>query len=99
MIPTFLNHGHVAEWEVFFFVGPNPPHPSQLPTHTPSFHAPFHVVARILKMITSSAMETEVAAAFYNARDGLPFRVALEEMGHPQPPTPSKLTTKPPWVS
>ena len=33
-------------------------------------------------------METEVAATFYNAREGLPFRVALEEMGHPQPPTP-----------
>ena len=33
-------------------------------------------------------METEVAAAFYNARDGLPFRTTLEELGHPQPPTP-----------
>ena len=39
-------------------------------------------------MVTSSAMETEVSVAFYNAKDGLPFRTTLEELGHPQPPTP-----------
>ena len=33
-------------------------------------------------------METEVAATFYNAKEALPFRVTLLEMGHPQPPTP-----------
>ena len=46
------------------------------------------MVAKILKMITSSAMETEVAATFYNAKEALPFRVNLAEMGHLQPPTP-----------
>ena len=30
------------------------------------------------------AMETKVAATFYNAKEGLPLCVALEEMGHPQ---------------
>ena len=33
-------------------------------------------------------METEVAPTFYNAKEALPFRVTLKEMGHPQPPTP-----------
>ena len=33
-------------------------------------------------------METEVTATFYNAKEALPFRVTLAEMGHPQPPTP-----------
>ena len=42
-------------------------------------------------MITSSAMETEVAATFYNSKEALPFRVTLTEMGHPQPPTPTKV--------
>ena len=42
-------------------------------------------------MITSSAMETEVAATFYNAKEALPFRVTLAEMGHPQPPTPMEV--------
>ena len=32
-------------------------------------------------------METEVAATFYNAKEALPFRVTLVEMGNPQPPT------------
>ena len=46
------------------------------------------MLAKILKMITSSAIETEVAATFYNSKEALPFRVTLTEMGHPQPPTP-----------
>ena len=49
------------------------------------------MVAKILNMITSSAMETEVAATFYNAKEAIPFRVTLAEMGHPQPPTPMKV--------
>ena len=71
-----------------FYLSDKPPHPDHIPHLNHPFNAPFHVVAKILKMITSSAMETEVAAAFYNARDGLPFRTTLEELGHPQPPTP-----------
>ena len=42
-------------------------------------------------MITSSSMETEVADTFYNAKEALPFRVNLTEMGHPQPPTPMEV--------
>ena len=42
-------------------------------------------------MITSSAMETDVAATFYNAKEALPFRVTPAEMGHPQPPTPMEV--------
>ena len=42
-------------------------------------------------MTTSSAMETEVAATFYNAKEALTFRVTLAEMGHPQPPTPMEV--------
>ena len=49
------------------------------------------MVAKIIKMITSSAMETEVAATFYNAKEALPLRVTLAEMGHPQPPTPMEV--------
>ena len=49
------------------------------------------MVAKILKMITSSAMETEVAATFYNAKEALTFKVTLAEMVHPQPPTPMEV--------
>ena len=36
-------------------------------------------------------METEVSATIYNAKEALPFRVTLVEMGHPQPPTPMEV--------
>ena len=65
-----------------------PPPDNQPPDISHPFNAPIHVVAKILKMITSSAMETEVAATFYNWKEALPFRVTLEELNYPQPPTP-----------
>ena len=38
----------------------------------------------------ASASEAEVAALFMNAREAIPFRQGLIEMGHPQPATPMK---------
>ena len=74
-----------------FYLSSKLPKHNQAPDCNHPFNAPFHVVAKILKMITSSAMETEVAATFYNAKDALPFRVTLTEIGHPQPPTPMEV--------
>ena len=36
----------------------------------------------------SSAAEAEIGALYINAREAIPQRQLLEEMGHPQPPTP-----------
>ena len=36
-------------------------------------------------------METELDATFYNAKEALPLRVTLTEMGHPQLPTPMEV--------
>jgi hypothetical protein len=36
----------------------------------------------------ASASETELAALFYGCKEAIPLRNTLEEMGHPQPPTP-----------
>jgi hypothetical protein len=47
-----------------------------------------HQLAAVIKNVMSSAAEAEVGTAYINAREALPMRVALEEMGHPQPPTP-----------
>ena len=44
------------------------PKHSQAPDCNYPFSATFHVVAKILKMITRSAMETEVADTFYNSK-------------------------------
>ena len=70
-----------------FYLSDSPPD-GQPPNVSHSFNASFHVVEKILKLITSSSMETEVATTFYNCKEDLLFRVTLEEMDHLQPPTP-----------
>ena len=88
MVRISRNPRHAAELADFFYLSNKTTPSDQPPQPVHFFNSPVHVVAKILKMITSSAMETEVAATFYNARDALPFRHTLLEMGHPQPPTP-----------
>ena len=45
-------------------------------------------LSKVIKYVMSSAGEAEVASSYLNCKAALPLRVALEEMGHPQPPTP-----------
>eukprot|EP00956_Cyclotella_meneghiniana_P000475 scaffold553_cov70-Cyclotella_meneghiniana.AAC.1 len=44
--------------------------------------------ASIIKAVMSSASEAKLGALYMNARKGVEIRNMLEEMGHPQPPTP-----------
>ena len=52
------------------------------------FNGPILVLAKIIKHVMSSAAEAEVGAMFLNAREAIPIRKCLENMDHPQPPTP-----------
>lgn len=54
----------------------------------PPLNAPVLVSANIIKETVASAAEAELAALFHNGQDALPLLHALEEIGHPQPPTP-----------
>jgi hypothetical protein len=45
-------------------------------------------VAQIIKAVMSSAAEAELGALYINAREAVHIRTILEELGHPQPPTP-----------
>ena len=45
-------------------------------------------IAQIIKNVMSSAAEAELGGLFINAREAIPARIVLEEMGHKQPPTP-----------
>jgi hypothetical protein len=47
-----------------------------------------HVISTILKFVAASAAEAELGALFVNAKEGRVIRLILEELGHPQPPTP-----------
>ena len=53
----------------------------------PPNNGPIHTVCTIIKHVMSSAAEAEMGALHHNAVEACGFRTALEEMGHPQPPT------------
>ncbi len=44
-------------------------------------------IAQIIKSVMSSAAEAELGALYINAREAIPLRHLLEELGHTQPPT------------
>ena len=46
------------------------------------------VFCGILKIGVASAVKAELGALFLNCKQGQVLRLTLEEMGHPQPPTP-----------
>jgi hypothetical protein len=67
---------------------PNPASPPKPGDPLPDNNGPIHVHCSIMPMVVSSAAEAEVGGCYYNAKDATVIRTALEEMGHPQPPTP-----------
>lgn len=70
----------------YYFLSSNPdtlPDPTAAPSN-----GAITVYCQILKTVVSSAAEAELGALFLNSQNACPLRVALEEMGHPQPATP-----------
>jgi hypothetical protein len=47
-----------------------------------------HVTCTMLKLVAASAAEVEFGAFFLNAQEAKVLCLVLEELGHPQPPTP-----------
>ena len=47
-----------------------------------------YTLSTILKFVVASAAEAELGALFHNAKEAKVLRLALQELGHPQPPTP-----------
>ena len=45
-------------------------------------------IAELIKAVMSSAAEAKLGVLYINAREAVPQRQHLKEMGHPQPPTP-----------
>ena len=54
-------------------------------TSTPMQNAPLHVLCNTIKNVVSSAAEAETGGIFLAAQKACPMRVALAELGHPQP--------------
>ena len=47
-----------------------------------------------IKHVVASSAEAETSDLFHNAQTALPIRYLLQQMGHPQPPTPFKTDNK-----
>jgi hypothetical protein len=74
-----------------FFLSSKPHDPSTAPSPTttpPPHNGAIHTVSSTMRNVMASATEAELSVIFQNARDGVPLRIALEEMGHPQAATP-----------
>jgi hypothetical protein len=74
-----------------FFLSSRPPDPTATPSPTatpPPYNGAIHTISSIMRNVMASATEAELGAVFQNARDCVPLRIALEEMGHPQAATP-----------
>ena len=48
----------------------------------------FFTLCTILRFVVASAAKAEHGALFLNCKEGIIFRLTLEELGHPQPRTP-----------
>ena len=57
-------------------------------TEVPPNNGAVHTVAKIIKAVMSSAAEAELGGLYFNAREAVPIRKTLEELGHKQPKTP-----------
>jgi hypothetical protein len=51
-------------------------------------NGPVNVMCHIMHEVLSSATEAELGALFHNCKEACPMCTTLEELGHPQPPTP-----------
>jgi len=67
----------------FFFLGSIPINSKPI-----KLNGAIHVLCTILKFVAASAAEAELGALFLNAKEAKVMRLTLEELGHPQPPTP-----------
>ncbi|KAL7434490.1 hypothetical protein ACHAXH_002331 [Discostella pseudostelligera] len=66
-----------------FFMGSLPINGSPI-----QLNGPILIAASICKFVVALAAKAELDALFYNCQDGTVLRLALEELGHVQPPTP-----------
>ena len=75
----------------YYFLRDKPKDPTVAPSpdsEPPPENGALHVLSNIMKVVVSSATEAEMGGVFFNAKEGTTIRVTLDEMGHPQGPTP-----------
>jgi hypothetical protein len=66
------------------YFGNRPDNPKQI------INGAVYALAKLIKTVMSSATKAEVAGLFMNAKELLPIRTTLDELGHSQPATPMR---------
>ena len=72
----------------FYYLSSKPNLPIKANDPPPPLNGAVAVKSKIIDAVMSSVQEAETGAGFYNAKQLLPLRQTLEELGHPQGPTP-----------
>ena len=75
----------------YFYLSSKPTNPNKAPhpdTPPVPMNGAISVCSSILKEVLSSAAKAKLAALFHNGKEACPMRIALDELGHLQPPTP-----------
>ncbi len=62
--------------------------------HIPTNNGAVLNILQIIRAVVSSATEAELGALFINAKTAISMRHTLEELGHPQLPTPMQMDNK-----
>ena len=78
----------------YYYLSSKPNLPILANAPAPPLNAPIAVKSKIIDAVMSSASEAETGAGFYNAKELLSLRQALEDLGHPQGPTPIQFDNK-----
>jgi hypothetical protein len=82
---SYLSESHArSRIAGHFFLGSIPIDKTPIP-----LNGAIYVFCGILKFVVASAAEAELGALFLNCKEGKILRLVLQELGHPQPPTPT----------
>jgi hypothetical protein len=71
----------------YFYLSDFPQASPQPTDPSPTLNGAVFIACNIMREVLSSAAETELGSLYNNAKEACPIRIALEELGHPQPPT------------
>ena len=74
-----------------YLLSNNSTDPTKPPLADSSLNGPIHTASKILHSVMTSAAEAEIGATFHNVQEAVPIRTTLQELGHPQSPTPIRV--------
>ena len=61
------------------------------PIETPPLSVPIYTSCKILDVVVGSVAEAEIGVTYHNTQEAALIMTPLEELGHPQTPTPMQV--------